>query len=419
MKSLSVSELNAQIKSLLEATFLYVSVSGEVSNFTHHSSGHLYFTLKDKDSSLKCVMFRGNAARLRFQIQEGMNLVLQGAISVYPPRGEYQLNCVSALPSGIGELTLAFEQLKESYKNKGYFDNKKPLPKFPQKIALLTSSTGAVLHDMLRVAQKRWNLVGFVLLDTLVQGEGAKESIANNIQIADSLGVDCIVLARGGGSLEDLWAFNEPLVIESIFKAKTPIVSAIGHEPDVTLSDFVADLRAPTPSAAMESLLPDKNEWLLNLDAMQNMLNEKLMKMIQKKSSKLQESAFLLEKNLFFNKIEQTKQNLDNFSLLLEQAIQHKISLCALKLQNPSFQIHLKAQQFLATKSMQLELFKTQFNAKNPENYQKNGYVFALSNGKRIKHLGELTPYTILELQDKSATIKTEVKEVFKNKSNL
>lgn len=414
MKPLSVSELNAQIKSLLEATFLYVSVSGEVSNFTHHSSGHLYFTLKDKDSSLKCVMFRGNAVRLKFQIQEGMSLVLQGAISVYSPRGEYQLNCVSALPSGIGELTLAFEQLKESYKSKGYFENKKPLPKFPQKVALLTSSTGAVLHDMLRVAQKRWNLVKFVLLDTLVQGEGAKESIANNIQIADDLGVDCIVLARGGGSLEDLWAFNEPLVIESIFKAKTPIVSAIGHEPDVTLSDFVADLRAPTPSAAMESLLPDKNEWLLNLDTMQNMLNERLIKTIQKKSSKLQESAFLLEKNLFFNKLEQAKRNLDNLSLLLEQAIQHKISLCALKLQNPSFQIHLKTQQFLAKKSMQLELFKTQLNAKNPENYQRNGYVCALSNGRRIKHLAELTPHTILELQDKSATIKAEVKEVCK-----
>ncbi len=419
MKPLSVSELNAQIKSLLEATFLYVSVSGEVSNFTHHSSGHLYFTLKDKDSSLKCVMFRGNAVRLKFQIQEGMNLVLQGAISVYSPRGEYQLNCISALPSGIGELTLAFEQLKESYKNKGYFDNKKPLPKFPQKIALLTSSTGAVLHDMLRIAQKRWNLVEFVLLDTLVQGEEAKESIANNIQIADDLGVDCIVLARGGGSLEDLWAFNEPLVIESIFKAKTPIVSAIGHEPDITLSDFVADLRAPTPSAAMESLLPDKNEWLLNLDAMRNMLNERVMQMIQKKSNKLQNSAFLLDKNLFFNKIEQARQTFDNLSLLLEQAIQHKISLCALKLQNPNFQIHLKAQQFLTTKSMQLELFKAQLNAKNPENYQKNGYVCALSNGKRIKHLAELTPHTILELQDKSATIKAEVKEVFKSKPNL
>lgn len=164
MTPLSVSELNAQIKSLLEATFLHINVSGEVSNFTHHSSGHLYFTLKDKDSSVRCVMFRGNVARMKFQIQEGMNLVLEGAISVYPPRGDYQLNCISASPCGIGELALAFEQLKESYKNKGYFDTKKPLPKFPQKIALLTSNTGAVQYDMLKVANKRWNLVEFFCL---------------------------------------------------------------------------------------------------------------------------------------------------------------------------------------------------------------------------------------------------------------
>ncbi|WP_300706720.1 MULTISPECIES: exodeoxyribonuclease VII large subunit [Helicobacter] len=412
MKTLSVSELNAQIKSLLEATFLQVSVSGEVSNFTHHSSGHLYFTLKDKDSSIKCVMFRGNAARLRFQIQEGMSLTLQGAISVYPPRGDYQLNCISALPSGIGELTLAFEQLKESYKAKGYFENKKPLLKFPQKIALLTSNTGAVLHDMLKVAEKRWNLVEFIAINTLVQGEGAKESIAKNIQIADNLGVDCIVLARGGGSLEDLWAFNEPLVIESIFNANTPIVSAIGHEPDIVLSDFVADLRAPTPSAAMEILLPDKNEWLMNLDTMQNTLNERFSRVLQGKVNQLQKSAFLIEKNLLFNKIEQAKQNLDNLDLFLGQRIAHKIALCALKLQNPSFQIHLKIPQLIGKKSMQLERLKAEFRAKNPENYQKNGYACVLRNGKKIQCLAEITPHTILELQDKSATLQAEVKQV-------
>lgn len=412
MNILSVSELNAQIKSLLEATFLQVSVSGEISNFTHHSSGHLYFTLKDKDSSLKCVMFRGNASRLRFQIQEGMNLVLQGSISVYSPRGEYQLNCVSAQPLGIGELTLAFEQLKESYQSKGYFDNKKPLPKFPKKVALLTSSTGAVLHDMLRVAKKRWNLVEFVLLNTLVQGEGAKESIANNIQKADELGADCIVLARGGGSLEDLWAFNESLVVESIYRAKTPIISAVGHEPDVVLSDFVADLRAPTPSAAMEILLPDKNEWLMGLDSMQNILQERFLHLVRKKANQLQNQAFLLEKNLFFNKIEHARNALENFDLVLAQKMQHKISLCSLKLQNPNLQISLKMQQFLAQKSMQLEHSKAQLYAKNPENYQKSGYACVLMKGKKIKSLAEIPPQTLLELQDGSATIKAEVKEV-------
>lgn len=284
--------------------------------------------------------------------------------------------------------------------------------KFPQKIALLTSNTGAVLHDMLKVAEKRWNLVEFIAINTLVQGEGAKESIAKNIQIADNLGVDCIVLARGGGSLEDLWAFNEPLVIESIFNANTPIVSAIGHEPDIVLSDFVADLRAPTPSAAMEILLPDKNEWLMNLDTMQNTLSERFSKVLQGKVNQLQKSAFLIEKNLLFNKIEQAKQNLDNLDLFLGQRIAHKIALCALKLQNPSFQIHLKIPQLIGKKSMQLERLKAEFRAKNPENYQKNGYACVLRNGKKIQCLAEITPHTILELQDKSATLQAEVKQV-------
>ena len=197
MQTLSVTELNTQIKSLIEATFVQVRVIGEVSNFTEHSSGHLYFTLKDKASSLKCVMFRGNAAKLKFKIADGMDLTLEGVISVYVPRGDYQLNCLNAFPNGIGALLLAYEQLKQDYEKKGYFTKKKPLPKFPKKVALLTSSTGAVLHDMLSVAKKRWNLVKFVLLNTLVQGDGAKESIAANLKIADTLGVDCIILARG------------------------------------------------------------------------------------------------------------------------------------------------------------------------------------------------------------------------------
>ncbi len=198
MQILSVSALNLQIKSLLEATFLQVSVCGEVSNCTYHSSGHLYFTLKDKDSNLKCVMFRGNVSKLKFKITEGSSVVLFGAISLYTPRGEYQLNCISAMPSGIGELTLAYEQLKEEYEKRGYFKKQQPFPKFPKKVALLTSKSGAVLHDMLRVAQKRWELTEFFLLDTLVQGEGAKEEIARNLKYADSLGVDCVILARGG-----------------------------------------------------------------------------------------------------------------------------------------------------------------------------------------------------------------------------
>ena len=399
MQTLSVSEVNAQIKGLLEATFIQVRVSGEVSNFTHHSSGHLYFTIKDKESALKCVMFRGNAMKLKFQIQEGMELTLEGAISVYAPRGEYQLNCAKAYPNGIGELTLAYEQLKESYAKKGYFANKKSLPKFPKKIALLTSSTGAVLHDMLRVAQKRWNLVEFVVLNTLVQGEGA---------------MDCIVLARGGGSLEDLWAFNEPLVIEAIFNAKTPIVSAIGHEPDVVLSDFVADLRAPTPSAAMEQLLPDQNEWLMLLDSTQERLNKLLNGILQSKAVQIKNCKKSLDENPFFRKLALLNAKCQSQRTLLEQKIEHKLALSAIKLQTPNAQIHLKMEQALAKFRAKLESLKVQLEAKNPNHYQRAGYVCALSGGKKIKKLSEVSLESLLELQDKSAVVQVKVKSVQK-----
>lgn len=414
MQTLSVTELNTQIKSLIEATFVQVRVSGEVSNFTQHSSGHLYFTLKDKESSLKCVMFRGNAAKLKFKITDGMDLILEGAISVYVPRGDYQLNCLNAFPNGIGALLLAYEQLKCDYKKKGYFTKQKPLPKFPKKIALLTSSTGAVLHDMLSVAKKRWNLVQFVLLNTLVQGDEAKESIAANLKTADTLGVDCIILARGGGSLEDLWAFNEPMVIEAIYQASTPIISAIGHEPDVVLSDFVADLRAPTPSAAIELLLPDTKEWLMRLDAMQMDLDKFLARILQAKSRQLRTLQEKLNQNPFFTKVAQLQAQCQQQEAFLRQILEHKLSLCALKLQTPSVQMHLNLQQKLAKLHIKIESLSTQMEAKNPANSQKKGYVCVLSQGKKIQKLADLKLDSIIELQDQSATIKAKIKEIIK-----
>lgn len=414
MQTLSVTDLNTQIKSLLEATFVQVRVSGEVSNFTKHTSGHLYFTLKDKNSSLKCVMFRGNAAKLKFQITEGMDLTLEGVISVYVPRGDYQLNCLDAIPKGIGALLLAYEQLKQEYEKKGYFTKQKPIPRFPKKVALLTSSTGAVLHDMLSIAKKRWNFVRFVLLDTLVQGDGAKESIATNLKIADTLGADCIILARGGGSLEDLWAFNEPMVAEAIYQANTPIVSAIGHEPDVVLSDFVADLRAPTPSAAMELLLPDEKEWLMRLDALQIDLEKLLMRVLQAKSNALKAFKEKLNHNPFFMKITQFQAQCQQQEIFFTQKMEHKLALSSFKLQVPQTQVHLKMEQKLAQLQAKLGILKAQMESKNPENYQKEGYVCALSEGKRIKKLADLNLDSIIELQDKSATIKAQIKEMLK-----
>ncbi|WP_278916838.1 exodeoxyribonuclease VII large subunit [Helicobacter pullorum] len=411
MQTLSVSELNLQIKSLLEATFLQVSVCGEVSNCTYHSSGHIYFSIKDKDSALKCVMFRGNARNLKFKIEDGMDLTLSGGITLYTPRGEYQLNCLSAIPSGIGELTLAFEQLKKDYEAKGYFNNKKSIPRFPYKIALITSKSGAVLQDMLRIAKRRWNLIEFTLMDTLVQGEGAKENIARNIQYADSLGFDCIVIARGGGSLEDLWAFNEPLVIEAIYQAKTPIISAIGHEPDFVLSDFVADLRAPTPSAAMEMLLPDKLEWLINLDLLQKNLDSKIQMILYQKHKKLEHLEILLQKNSFFTKLENYKQQLSLYYKLLTQNFSSKWIKYNYLLESLPSLLEQKMLKILHKKLNELSLLKAKLEVKNPQNNQKKGYVYASFQNKPIKTLDEIPLDSVLILEDSTTKLKVITKE--------
>ncbi len=264
---MSVSSLNTKIKSLLEATFLHIFVEGEVASVTYHTSGHVYLSLQDKESSIKCVMWRSAAAKLKFRIEKGMHLVIEGSVSVYTPRGEYQLQVLHAEPYGKGALALAYEQLKERLKTKGYFDahRKKPLPKYVQKLALVTAKESAALYDMLKIIEQRWPLLEVVIVDTLVQGEQAATQIAKALRYADSLDVDVVVVGRGGGSSEDLWCFNEEAVADAIFMMRKPVVSAVGHEVDVMISDFVADLRAPTPSAAMEMILPDAREIVYTL----------------------------------------------------------------------------------------------------------------------------------------------------------
>lgn len=243
---------------------MHILVEGEVSSATYHTSGHLYFSIKDKESSLKCVMFKSSVSKLKFKVEAGQHIVVNGSISVYAPRGEYQLYAMDIEPFGQGALALAFEQLKAKLQEKGYFDPtiKKSIPKIISSLALVTAKDSAALHDMLKIINKRWPLLDVTIIDTLVQGDNAPEQIAKAIRYADKLNVDIIVLARGGGSKEDLWAFNSEIVADALHFAKTPTVSAIGHEIDVMISDFVADLRAPTPSAAMEMILPDKFEIL-------------------------------------------------------------------------------------------------------------------------------------------------------------
>ena len=262
---LSVTELNGCIKGLIESDerFFDVYVRGELSNYKIYPSGHHYFTLKDSESSLRCVMFRSSASKLRFRPENGMGVTVRGRISVYTRDGAYQLVSTGIMPEGAGDLQVAFEQLKAKLEAEGLFDDshKKPLPKFPDRIAIITSSAGAAVHDMLRILGRRWPMTEAVLLPVRVQGVEAPPEIAGAIRYANEFKVaDLIITGRGGGSIEDLWAFNDERVARAIFASEIPVISAVGHEPDVTISDYVADRRASTPSNAAEIAVPDWRE---------------------------------------------------------------------------------------------------------------------------------------------------------------
>ena len=260
---LTVSQLTSLVRGVLEDNFDHVWVQGEVSNLALPSSGHCYFTLKDAGAQLRCVMFRAAARAARFRLQEGMGLVVRGRISLFEPRGEYQLIVEYLEPQGIGALQLAFEQLKERLAREGLFDEarKKPLPKLPRRIGIVTSATGAAIHDMLHVMRRRYANLEVLIRPVKVQGEGAAAEIAQAIRDFNRYReVDVMIVGRGGGSLEDLWAFNEEVVARAINQSRIPVISAVGHEVDYTIADFVADLRAPTPSAAAELVVRSKAE---------------------------------------------------------------------------------------------------------------------------------------------------------------
>ena len=270
---LSITQINEYIRSRMEADGLLnaVAVRGEISNYKVYPSGHHYFTLKDEGAALKCVMFKGNAMRLRFRPDNGVKVIAMGKISVFPRDGAYQLYCTAMAMDGIGDLYAAFEQLKRKLEAQGLFDpaHKKPIPKYPGVIGIVTSSAGAAIHDMLRILRKRYPLAQVRLLPVRVQGAEAPGEIAGAIRYANLHRLaDLLIVGRGGGSIEDLWAFNDERVAYAIYESEIPVISAVGHEPDVTISDFVADLRAATPSNAAELSVPDQDALRQTLDSM-------------------------------------------------------------------------------------------------------------------------------------------------------
>ena len=283
---LSVAQLNEYIQRKLDNDGLLnqIAVRGEISNYKLYPSGHHYFTLKDESAALKCVMFKGNAFRLRFRPENGMKVIAMGKVSVYPRDGAYQLYCTAMAMDGVGDLYAAFEQLKEKLAQQGLFDpaHKKPIPKLPGTIGIVTSSAGAAVHDMLRILRKRYPLTKVVLFPVRVQGVEAPGEIAAAIHYANIWKLaDVLIVGRGGGSIEDLWAFNDERVAWAIYESQIPVISAVGHEPDVTISDFVADLRAATPSNAAELAVPDREAILQTLDSMENAMAASLNRQLK------------------------------------------------------------------------------------------------------------------------------------------
>ena len=290
--TLTVSEVNEAVRNLLESElrFQNLCVQGELSNYKIYPSGHHYFTLKDQESSLRCVMFRSSAAKLRFRPENGMRVFASGSLRVYPRDGAYQLSCTAIVPDGVGDLQVAFEQLKQRLYAEGLFDeaHKKPLPAFPGRIAIITSSAGAAVHDMIRILRQRWPMTKVLLLPVRVQGAEAPAEIASAIRYANRHQVaDLIITGRGGGSLEDLWAFNDERVARAIYASEIPVISAVGHEPDVTISDFVADRRASTPSNAAEIAVPDRHEIAELLASVSARLNHAVARDLQRRRQQL------------------------------------------------------------------------------------------------------------------------------------
>ena len=326
---ISVTQINEYIRSMMDHDQLlnHVAIQGEISNYKLYPSGHHYFTLKDDGGALRCVLFKGNAMRMKFRPENGMKVVALGKITVFPRDGAYQLYCTNLLMSGVGDLHAAFEQLKSKLQAQGLFDqaHKQPLPRFPGRIGIVTSSAGAAVHDMLRILRKRYPLTKVSLFPVRVQGAQAPAEIAGAIRYANEHQLsDLLIVGRGGGSIEDLWAFNDEMVARAIYDSKIPVISAVGHEPDVTISDYVADLRAATPSNAAELAVPDQDALRQAMDAMLTAIAVSINRRIKNARQHLQvlsESQALQSPEGYLQQRKKTVQLLQN-RLMAAQNVQ-------------------------------------------------------------------------------------------------
>lgn len=357
-KIYSVSELNKETKNLLSSYFSYIQVKGEISNLSTPSSGHIYFTLKDQKAQIRCAMFKSQQRRLNFKPENGKQVIISAQVSLYEARGDYQLIADKMQEAGKGDLQLAFDQLKTKLLNEGLFDQalKQAIPDIPKQIGIVTSATGAAIHDILTVLNRRFPAIPVLIYPTAVQGDNSKFEISKAIEMANlQKQVDVIILTRGGGSLEDLWAFNEECVARAIVKSKIPIISAIGHEVDFTIADFVADLRSPTPSAAAENVVPDQQIWYARFQAIEHQLQQIIQRQLAQHHQSLSWLTKRLQQQHPGQQLQRHAQALDNLEIRLVRTIQSKIkhSSNQISQQNNLLQRHNPVDRIIRYKEQQ------------------------------------------------------------------
>lgn len=393
---LSVTQINEHIRQIIDGDRLLsgVAVCGEISNYKVYPSGHHYFTLKDENASLKCVMFKASAQKLRFRPENGMKVICMGRISVYPRDGAYQMYCSNLVLDGVGDLHAAFEQLKSKLASQGLFDpaHKKPLPKYPGTIVIITSSAGAAVHDMLRILRKRYPLSKVLLLPVRVQGVEAPGEIASAIQYANYFHLgDLIITGRGGGSMEDLWAFNDERLARVIYDSQIPVISAVGHEPDVTISDYVADLRAATPSNAAELAVPDQNALRQTLDSMHSSM------------------ATVLSRHL-----RSARQHLNVLSQSpVLQAPDNYLSQKKLKLEHLEKSLIAAQNQQLARKQQKYVSLTASLDAMSPLKVLSRGYAMAQTqDGSLLRSTTQVRPQEEISISLADGTLRATVNEV-------
>lgn len=441
-KYIKISDLNRYIKAKfdMDSHLNKVYLKGEISNFKSHTRGHLYFTLKDETSRIAAVMFMGNARSLTFTPEDGMNVLVTGRISVYEANGAYQIYVESMEVDGIGNLYLEYEKLKKQLQSEGLFDSKykKPIPKYPKKIGIITASTGAAIRDILSTIKRRYPICETILFPSLVQGELAKDSIVKQIKKAQEYDLDVIICGRGGGSIEDLWAFNEEVVARAIFASKIPIISAVGHEVDFTIADFVADLRAPTPTGAAEMAVPSLVDINNMLEQYKIRANKGMTKIIEFNNKKLDniKNSFILKNPLSIYEVKE--QKLDSLIDKVNQLINSKLDTMKVKYQylissnilKDPIGVYLKKNDkiellknnannvinnLIKEKAHQYGIIVNSLELLNPLNILSKGYSVVYQNDNIVNDINKVKINDILNIRMTNGIVKTKVEEVEEN----